>query len=41
MFYNFYNMFDFPEQIATEYDSILKRAQVIDEIVRYADLNRK
>ena len=41
MFYNFYNMFDFPEQIASEYDCILKRARVMDEIVRYADLNRK
>ena len=33
--------FNFPEQIATEYDCILKRARVMDEIVRYADLNRK
>ena len=41
MFYNFYNMFDFPELIETEYDSILKRARVMDEIVRFADLNRK
>jgi hypothetical protein len=41
MFYNFYNMFDFPELIETEYDSILERARVMDEIVRFADLNRK
>ena len=41
MFYNFYNMFDSPKQIVTEYDSILARARVMDEIVRVADLNRK
>jgi NDP-hexose-3-ketoreductase len=41
MFYNFYNMFDSPELIAKEYDCILKRARVMGEIVRVADLNRK
>ena len=41
MFCNFYNMFYSPEQILIEYDSILKRARVMDEIARYADLNRK
>ena len=41
MFNNFYNMFDSPKQIATEYESILARAQVMDEIVRVADLKRK
>ena len=41
MFHNFYNMFDFPELINKEYDCIIKRARVMDEIVRFADLNRK
>jgi dTDP-3,4-didehydro-2,6-dideoxy-alpha-D-glucose 3-reductase len=39
MFYNFYNMFDSSELIKEEYDNILKRARVMDEIVRLSDLN--
>ena len=39
MFYNFYNMFDSSELIKEEYDYILKRARVMDEIVRLSDLN--
>ena len=39
MFYNFYNMFDSLELIKEEYDNILKRARVMDEIVRFSDLN--
>jgi len=41
MFYNFYNMIDSPKQIVTEYDTILARAQIMDEIVRVANLKRK
>ena len=39
MFYNFYNMFDSSELIKEEYVNILKRARVMDEIVRFSDLN--
>ena len=41
MLYNFYNMLDFPEQIKNEYDCIINRARVMDEIVRFNNLNRK
>jgi dTDP-3,4-didehydro-2,6-dideoxy-alpha-D-glucose 3-reductase len=36
MFQNFYNMFDSPLQINDEYEQILERARVMDEIIRYA-----
>lgn len=36
MFKNFYNMFDSPLQINDEYERILERARVMDEIIRYA-----
>ena len=38
MFYSFYSMFDYPEQVEKEYDTILKRAKLMNEIIRVATL---
>ncbi len=41
MFYDFYNMFDSPVQIGVEYESILERARVMDEIVKYSNSSER
>jgi len=40
MIYSFYNMLNFPEQINKEYDCILNRAQVMDEIIKFENAKR-
>ena len=39
MFYNFHSMFDSPVKFGVEYESILERARVMDEIVKYSSLS--
>ena len=41
MFYDFYNMFTSSEQIGAEYEGILKRARVMDEIVKYSNSSER
>jgi hypothetical protein len=41
MFYDFYNIFDSPVQIGVEYESILERARVMDEIVKYSSSSER